>query len=442
MLRAGLIALPLVLAASAGILAMQLVLPGSDGVLGFIARSMVGGCGSLLTLVLVGRAVRRLMPLVVLLRLSLVFPDHAPSRLALALRAGNGRRLRDWADDHPDERDAQHHAEVVAGLVAALQAHDPRTRGHSERVRALTDLVATEMRLPTEEADLLRWGALLHDVGKLEVPASLLNKRGKPNPRELQMIRRHPAAGAHIANPLAAWFGEWRHAIDQHHEKYDGTGYPRSLAGNNIALSGRIVSVTDAFETMTAVRAYKRAMSVRDARTELVRCAGSHFDPAVVRSFLGISIGRLRWAIGPGALLAQIPLLDALLQAGAGAGSLLAGSLPAGLAGLVALVAPTGAAGAPPTTAGAASPPPVTATVPESASAPVVTAVSATTGPAPAADAPASPSGPPALSSSVAASVVETGQQVVDALAPPVTLPRLPLPLPELPALPGITPLP
>jgi hypothetical protein len=106
--------------------------------------------------------------------------------------------------------------------------------------------------------------------------------------------------------PLAEWLGEWSATVIQHHERFDGTGYPYGLKGEDISLGGRIVAVADSYETMTAVRSYKAAMTPESARTELAACAGAHFDPAIVRVFLEASIGRIRLLGGPLASLGDI----------------------------------------------------------------------------------------------------------------------------------------
>jgi hypothetical protein len=271
---------------------------------------------SLVVLVVVDHFARRFLPLAVLLRLSLVFPDRAPSRLAVALNAGNPRRLAACLQEATGA-DRASDTKTILTLAAALNAHDRRTRGHSERVRALTELVAVELGLDELDAEQLRWAAFLHDIGKLRVPPAVLNKRGELDRREWSAVRWHPIHGEELAQPLAPWLGDWIYAIRDHHEKYDGTGYPMGRAGTAISLGGRIVSVTDSFETMTAVRSYNRPKKPAEAREELARCSGTHFDPAVVRAFLGISLGRLRWTAGLAAWLAQLPLLGVTARAGA-----------------------------------------------------------------------------------------------------------------------------
>jgi len=284
------------------------------------------------------RLARRLLPLAALLQLSLVFPDHAPTRFSVAFRARNLRSLQAWAkaaaeeaaETGEDPQAVAQQATSVLALATALNAHDRRTRGHSERVRVLSLLVAEELELSEDDTTFLGWAALLHDIGKLAVPPEILNKPDRLDDHEWEVLRRHPGDGARIAHPLSAWLGKWIDAIGDHHEKFDGSGYPNGLAGEEIGLAARIVSVTDSFETMTAVRAYKKPMSAAAARAELTRCAGSHFDPRVVRAFLNISLGRLTWKLGLAAWLAQLPLVGSVPRAGAVAARL---SRPAGVFG-------------------------------------------------------------------------------------------------------------
>jgi len=128
------------------------------------------------------------------------------------------------------------------------------------------------------------------------------------------VLHRHPEEGARLVAPLLPWLAEWGLAVEQHHERFDGTGYPRGLRGHEIALAARIVSVADVYEVMTAPRPYKRPMSVTAAREELVRVAGTQLDPAIVRAFLNISVGRLWRTIGFGAWIGQMPTLARLFS--------------------------------------------------------------------------------------------------------------------------------
>jgi len=264
---------------------------------------------SALVVGVVARQLERLLPLVALLRLSLAFPDRLPSRTRLALRAGSVRRLQAQAAELAahGEVEASEAAETVLVLAAGLNSHDRRTRGHCERVRALSEVIADELRLSPQDHDYLRWASLLHDCGKVMVDAEILNKTTPLSAEEWDVIRRHPQEGARIAAPLRGWLGEWSNAIEQHHERWDGGGYPKGLAGSEITLAARIVSVADAFDAMTSVRSYNTPMSMAAARAEITSKAGVQFDPDVVRAFLMVSTRRLHNVMGPLSWVAMVP---------------------------------------------------------------------------------------------------------------------------------------
>jgi len=170
---------------------------------------------------------------------------------------------------------------AIRALAAALDARDPYTAGHSERVSVLSVAIGRRLSLPPGDLEVLRLGALLHDIGKIGVPDDVLRKPGPLTDEEFDTIKQHPVLGARILRsvPFLA-----RHIVivELHHERPDGRGYPNGLRGNEIPLAARIVHVADAYDAITSARAYRRARPSGDALRELWRCAGTEFHAEIV----------------------------------------------------------------------------------------------------------------------------------------------------------------
>jgi HD-GYP domain-containing protein (c-di-GMP phosphodiesterase class II) len=173
---------------------------------------------------------------------------------------------------------------TLKALIAALDAKDAVTEGHSERVSNLTVAIAREMNVPEEKLVDIERGALLHDVGKIGVPDAVLRKPRTLSRREWQAMQRHPL----LAGLLVSKVGFLEGALPillYHHERYDGRGYPFGLAGDRIPIEARIFAVVDAYDAMTSDRPYRKAMPLEEAVAEIVANAETQFDPAVVQVF-------------------------------------------------------------------------------------------------------------------------------------------------------------
>ena len=176
---------------------------------------------------------------------------------------------------------------AIGSLAAAIEARDPYTVGHSARVTQYAVAIAEKMGLSADQVEELRLAGLLHDLGKIGVPDSILNKPGRLTEEEYSAIKMHPALSMRIIEPLPH-LGNIIPIIYHHHEHYDGSGYTEGKSGDGIPLGARIISAADAFEAMTSDRPYRTALTREDAVAELRRNAGSQFDPEVVACFVGL----------------------------------------------------------------------------------------------------------------------------------------------------------
>jgi HD-GYP domain-containing protein (c-di-GMP phosphodiesterase class II) len=181
----------------------------------------------------------------------------------------------------------QAYRDTVNAVVNALEARDPYTHGHTERVTtiamSIASSIALEKELDDEDLFTIDIGALLHDVGKIGVPDAVLQKPGPLEVSEILQIQEHPAKGKHILDNIG-YLEQALPCILHHHERFDGQGYPEKIAGEKIPLPGRIISVADAFDAMTSNRPYREKMDFRSAFHEVEKNAGKQFDPEIVEA--------------------------------------------------------------------------------------------------------------------------------------------------------------
>ncbi len=174
---------------------------------------------------------------------------------------------------------------ALTALVYALEAKDKYTSGHSQRVAEISVAIAREMGLSRQDIAGIRLAGLIHDIGKIGVRASVLNKPDRLNDDEYQHIKTHTEIGEHILAPIVE-DEQILKAVRHHHERHDGTGYPDGLSGGQIPLGAKILAVADAYDAITSERPYREAMSTQIAYNIIERCKGSQFDPEVADTFL------------------------------------------------------------------------------------------------------------------------------------------------------------
>lgn len=200
--------------------------------------------------------------------------------------------------------------ELILVLVAALEARDSYTKHHSERVAAYAQLLARQLQIdPLKRANIARAG-ILHDIGKIGVPEDILTKPGRLTPEERQKMQNHPQYSFDIIRevPTYAQAGITE-AVLQHHERWDGQGYPQGLIGEDICIEAQILAVSDAFDAMTSNRVYRRALSLEQALAEVERGAGSQFSPDCAQAFLQVPIEELRDCLNA-SQLSSVPVAE------------------------------------------------------------------------------------------------------------------------------------
>ncbi len=177
------------------------------------------------------------------------------------------------------------HLDSVKVLAEAIDAKDPYTRGHSDRVRQMSLQIATSLGFAEERIEILEYGALLHDIGKIGVKDEILRKPGPLSAEEYQTIREHPLIGVKIVEGVE-FFKNKIPMIRNHHEQFDGKGYPDGLAGEAIPFEARIIAIPDAFDAMASLRPQRKTMALEEILSEMEQHSGRQFDPKILDIFL------------------------------------------------------------------------------------------------------------------------------------------------------------
>ena len=177
--------------------------------------------------------------------------------------------------------------DTIGILRQTVEAKDPYTRGHSDRVSEYSVLIGKKLGLDEKTLHILKIGGLFHDIGQIGIPDSILLKESKLSDEEYSQIKNHPMIGVHMLGD-AAIFTDILPIVKHHHERYDGRGYPSQLVGDDIPYVARIAAVADTFDAMTSKRSYRDSLPIDVVRAEIERCSGTQFDPNIAKVFLDI----------------------------------------------------------------------------------------------------------------------------------------------------------
>lgn len=293
---------PLGLALAGGLLLMYAAMQPVEAPISDFTRSLAGilllsGMGGMMAVLLVSAAVSRLVsqsitPLIARLQeseqsgtLRPDFPEDAPVSEVALLAQGLNRAAKAVSESQQKVEAAT--LELVATMAQELDARDDHTAGHSDRVSANSAAVARAMGLSEEEIEIIRIGAKLHNIGKISVPDTILQKPGELTAEELAVIRRHPQIGKRILEKIGR-LRDYLPIVELHHEDFNGQGYPHGLQGDKVPLGARIVHVADAYDAITSNRSFRKAVPESQVRGILESGAGTRFDPEVVRVLLAV----------------------------------------------------------------------------------------------------------------------------------------------------------
>jgi len=222
----------------------------------------------------------------------LIAAERAIERRQLLIERREYQAMLERRVEEATQNLASAYTQTLEALGAALDSRDVGTESHSRRVHGYSLALAREHGVPPDQLPDLAHGVLLHDIGKIGIPDAILLKPGALTPDEWKVMRTHPEIGKRLIEKIPFLHGAIP-VVWCHHEKWDGNGYPRGLTGDRIPLNARIFSVVDAFDAMTFDRPYSKAIPFDSAIAEIKRCAGAHFDPRVVESFLRVPLALL-----------------------------------------------------------------------------------------------------------------------------------------------------